>query len=106
MEVGNIVLVPFPFTDLSGNKLRPALILAKDETDLIVAFITSQNKWVSDNTIYVKAALANGLKVDSLVRLNKIATLSLDICVGKLGSLESYEMDDVKNGLKKLFEIS
>jgi mRNA interferase MazF len=79
MLTGDIVLVPFPFTDLSGSKFRPALILAKDDVDMIVAFITSQSKWVSESTVPLRATKRNGLKVDSHVRLNKIATLSLDI---------------------------
>jgi mRNA interferase MazF len=42
MEKGDIVLITFPFTDLSGTKLRPALVLANTELDLTVSFITTQ----------------------------------------------------------------
>ena len=35
MKKGDIILLPFPFTDLSGNKLRPALVLADEEGDVI-----------------------------------------------------------------------
>mgnify|MGYP003344528084 CR=1 FL=1 len=41
MTKGDIVLIPFPFTDLTGSKLRPALILATTEHDVTVAFITT-----------------------------------------------------------------
>ena len=37
-----IVLVHFPFTDLSGSKLRPAIIIHESEHDVIVAFIYSR----------------------------------------------------------------
>lgn len=48
MKKGDIVLIPFPFTDLTGNKLRPALVLAINLKDITVAFITSQIELLSD----------------------------------------------------------
>jgi mRNA interferase MazF len=48
MTKGDIVLIPFPFTDLSGIKNRPALILAEGEVDVTVSFITTQQKWQED----------------------------------------------------------
>ena len=41
---GSIVLARFPFTDLSGDKRRPALVISRDNdrrTDIVVCFITS-----------------------------------------------------------------
>lgn len=42
MAKGDIVLNTFPFTDLTGQKLRPAVILASTNLDLTVCFITTQ----------------------------------------------------------------
>lgn len=45
MAKGNIVLITFPFTDLSGSKLRPAVVLADTGSDMTVCFITTQAGW-------------------------------------------------------------
>ena len=42
MTKGDIILITFPFTDLSGSKLRPALVLADRSFDVTVCFITTQ----------------------------------------------------------------
>jgi mRNA interferase MazF len=42
MNKGDIILIPFPFTDLTGVKTRPALVLVSKSEDLTVAFISSQ----------------------------------------------------------------
>ena len=42
MIQGELVLIQFPFTDLSGSKMRPALILTSNHEDVTVAFITTQ----------------------------------------------------------------
>ncbi len=81
---GEIVLVPkgglsplkFPFTDLSGSKLRPALILYDSGSDVIVAFISSVIREKGENEVKVLKSEINGLKVDSIIRVDKIATLS------------------------------
>jgi len=72
MPKGNIVLIPFPFTDLSGNTLRPALILAETSLDITVSFITTQLQWQELPDILLQPSLINGIKKASLIRLSKI----------------------------------
>lgn len=40
---GAVVLVPFPYTDLSATKMRPAVIMIENESDVVVAFISPEN---------------------------------------------------------------
>jgi len=67
VKKGDVVLVSFPFTDLSGSKLRPAFVLAESNQDVLVAFITTQSKWSDEFSIKLTATAINGLKIDSLV---------------------------------------
>jgi len=102
---GDIVLISFPFTDLTGSKLRPALILVVSELDIVVAFITSQSKWSDEHSVRVLASQINGLKVDSLVRLNKIMTIDKDLLHGKLVSLNEVEIAEIDKNLISMFRI-
>jgi len=92
---GTVVLVPFPFTDLSSEKLRPAVVISNElvqEKDVCVAFITSQLPAVipadgilikEDNEDFP----STGLKTSSIIRTNKIATLDRKVVLGMLGNL-------------------
>ncbi|OGG72913.1 hypothetical protein A2755_04070 [Candidatus Wolfebacteria bacterium RIFCSPHIGHO2_01_FULL_48_22] len=107
MSKGRIVLVPFPFTDLSGQKVRPALILHVSRgEDCIVAFITSgvpKKKYPFD--VRIKASSRNGLKLDSVIKIDKIATLQKKIVIGELGTLESVAMQAVDRAIRKLLQL-
>ncbi len=108
MVKGKIVLVPFPFSDLSGQKVRPALVLynSRKEEDGIFAFITSiKQRRIGRFDIPVTESSLNGLKVSSTVKLEKIATLQKKIVLGEIGSLESPILRIVDQKLKELFQI-
>lgn len=89
---GDIVLVPFPFTDLSGRKVRPALIVSPDPVggDILVAFISSvippvpePNEYVLDATH--PAFARTGLKNTSVFKMAKMATLHRSLILRRLG---------------------
>ena len=108
MHKGVIVLVPFPFTDLSGQKVRPALILQESTKgeNCIVAFITSVRKgksYIFD--ISIRSSKRNGLLLDSTIRLDHLATLQKKIMLGELGMAESALMYEVDKKLKMLFGL-
>ncbi len=105
MAKGDLVLINFPFTDLSGVKLRPAVILAETNLDFTVCFITSQLHWQEITDVQLNPSVSNGLKVPSMLRTSKIATLDKTLVKGLLGKLEMFEVDELNNKLKMLFQL-
>lgn len=109
MTKGTIVLAPFPFTDVSGSKVRPCVILYKQDhgEDCIVLFISSKIQ-TSLNVfdLKIKATPLNGLKRDSVLKIDKIATLQKKIFIGELGKLEPLVLKALDKKLKQLFALA
>jgi mRNA interferase MazF len=105
MKKGDIVLLSFPFTDLKGKKIRPALVLFVSDLDVIVAFITTQFKWQNTFDILLEPNDLNGLKKTSLVRVSKITTIDKDLILGKLGEFDSLEMQSINKSLIKILNL-
>jgi mRNA interferase MazF len=105
MPKGDIVLITFPFTDLSGSKLRPAVILTDTISDLTVCFITTQIQWQESADVILLPNLTNRLKKQSLIRTSKIATLDRSLVKGLLGRLTPNELTELNNKLKLLFQL-
>jgi|SRR3989344_255498 len=108
MTRGAIILVPFPFTDLSGQKVRPALVVhaSKRGEDCIVAFITSgKAKRVHSFDVPIEPSPKNGLKTHSIVKIDKLATLQKKIVFGEIGTLDAPALTTVKEKLRLLFQL-
>ena len=105
MTKGDIVLIPFPFTDLSGSKNRPALILISGETDITLAFISTQIKFKEITDILLRPSTENGLKKDSIVRLSKFATLDKNLAIGRLGKIAESTIKQVNKNLIQILQL-
>jgi mRNA interferase MazF len=105
MAKGDIVLITFPFTDLTGSKLRPAVILAESSSDLTVCFITTQLQWEESTDVPLNPSPVNGLKKRSLIRVSKIATLDRELAKGLLGRLDPKEISEWNEKLKSLLQL-
>lgn len=109
---GTIILIPFPFTDLSASKVRPAVIVSSSLAgdDAIVAFISSKKvRRLQKTDVAVKncgKTFANtGLKTDSVIKVGKIATLDKKIILGKLGNIDTATEKELNRKIKILFGI-
>lgn len=87
--VGAVVLVPFPFSDLSEAKLRPAVVLAEaGRGDWILCQITRNAYGDSRAVPLVEASFASGsLRTESYARPGKLFTASHELMVAQVGSL-------------------
>jgi mRNA interferase MazF len=105
MVKGDIVLITFPFNDLSGGNLRPAIVLAASAMDLTVCFVTTQLQWEEPTNVRLQPTLTNGLKRSSLIRVSKIATIDKSLAKGLLGQLDANELSELDLKLKTLLGI-
>lgn len=105
MKKGDIVLVPFPFTNLKGNKIRPALILCVGFYDATVCFISSIINWKEETDIILDPDKENGLKKKSLIKTSKIVTIDKKLIIGKLGNISTADILELDGALIKLFKI-
>ncbi|MEK7250285.1 MAG: type II toxin-antitoxin system PemK/MazF family toxin [Bacteroidota bacterium] len=95
MKRGTIVLTEFPYTDLSASKRRPAVIVSRvhnSSEDVVVAFISSVVPVHPKPTEYVLTRQVSGfeqtgLTRDSVLRMDKLVTLSPSIFTGELGDV-------------------
>lgn len=101
---GDVVVVPFPFSDLTQAKRRPALVIAPLEgDDLILCQITSQA--IKDNyaiSLDDEDFERGGLKQPSNIRPNRIFTADSNIVLYKIGNLKIEKLNEV---IEKVVEI-
>jgi mRNA interferase MazF len=101
---GDVVVVPFPFSDLTQAKRRPALVIAELKgDDVILCLITSQ--WVKDEyaiPIDENDFEQGSLKKKSHIRPNRIFTADSNIILYSAGRLKKKRTDDV---IEKVIEI-
>ena len=112
LNKGDIVLVPFPFTDLSATKLRPAIVLWVDHSgnDVIVCLISSQNvNYLTPEEFAIipnnAEFLGTGLKIASKVRVSRVVTIERSLITRRIGKLGTKLMKQLDICLKHTFQI-
>ncbi|MBC8235187.1 type II toxin-antitoxin system PemK/MazF family toxin [bacterium] len=114
MTRGKVVLVPFPFDDLSTTKLRPAVCLTDPigpHRHIILAFISSR---IPPDLLETDLVLdssqpdfaTTGLRVFSTLRLHRLMTVTTALIRRELGELSPRWQAEVANKLRKLFGLT
>lgn len=102
LSPGDVVAVPFPYTDALAEKRRPAVVvssavLERDHGLVWLAMITSSKGWQGD--VPISDLKAAGLPVSCVVRPAKIATVSVERIHRKLGRLRPADWKGVRESL-------
>jgi len=111
MIKNSIVLVPFPFDNLSESKVRPALCLTNQigkYNHVIIAFISSRipEDSTDSDLILLKQSgnsIGTGLAVDSVIRLHKMMTIPKSLIKRKLGTINPTVAVVIKEKINRLF---
>ncbi len=106
---GDIVLVSFPFTDLTTTKKRPALVISPDSfnelnQDLILAAITSQPAG-DEFALSLRDGdfQEGGLPRKSVVKTSKIFTIHSALILKKIGALKRTRLDEILVQVRRFF---
>jgi mRNA interferase MazF len=103
---GDIVVLPFPFSDLSDSKRRPALVLADLQgDDIILCQITSKS--TKDNyaiSLNNSDLIEGAILVDSNIRPNRLFTADKKIIAYTLGRVSTSKYKEVANSILKIIE--
>ncbi len=109
-----VVLIPFPFDDLSSSKVRPAVCLTNaigPHHHIVLAFITSRIPSTLLPTDLVLDArdpdfAATGLRVSSTLQLHRLMTVTTTLIRRELGALPATLQAEAEQRLRIVFELT
>lgn len=112
---GDVILVGFPFSDGSGSKVRPALIVQNDRDnarlqDTVAAMITGNLAHAAEPTQVLadpssSSGAGSGLHGPSVVKCSVLVTVLQSTILRRLGSFPSATMDEVNTALRVAMDL-
>lgn len=98
---GQVVLLPFPFSDLTRSKLRPALLLADAGRDDWIACQITSNPYADPHAILLAPGdfTSGGLQRASYARPGKLFTANVSLFAAAAGLVAQGRLDEVRNAL-------
>ena len=105
---GNIVIFPFPYTDLSNRKIRPCLVISDEmDEDIILCQITSKNTKKDLFSIELKKSetLKGTLHIDSYIRTNMIFTSDKSQIIKKICKINDKKYKEVFSKIKEIISV-
>jgi mRNA interferase MazF len=106
LTIGAVVLVPFPFSDLSNSKLRPAVVLADaGRGDFILCQITSKPYGDDRSVEITENSFSTGsLRVTSYARPGKLFTANENLVTDTVGKLSNPMFDQIVDAIVSMLK--
>ena len=103
--VGDVVVLPFPQTNLQSGKRRPALVVADlAGDDLVLCQITRKPRTDGHSVPLVLTDFERGrLAVDSFIRSNRLFTVEQSVILYAAGKIRDAKLQEVKSKIRQLF---
>jgi mRNA interferase MazF len=103
--IGEVVVLPFPQTDLQAGKRRPALVVANlTGDDLIPCQITTQSRRDGYSVALTSGDFEQGhLNVDSFARANRLFTVDQSVIVYTAAKVKAVKLEEVRGKIRQLF---
>ena len=111
---GDIVLVDYPFSDRTGSKVRPALVVQADAlnhriTDTILASISRSTHRASATQLFIDISTPDGsgtgLRQDSMIQCENLLTYDQRLVINKIGQLPTSLLERIKDCLKAALDL-
>lgn len=111
---GDVVLVDYPFSDRTGSKVRPALVVQNDGlnhriSDTILAAISRSTHRASATQLFVDISTAEGgrtgLRQNSMIQCENLLTFDKRFIIAKIGELSSPQLSQVNACLKAALDL-
>lgn len=105
---GDIVIIPVPFTNNKGNKLRPAVVISNQLVhqtgDVMIVQITSQLKHDKLSITLTNEDVTEALPVQSYIRVHKIFVLEQNLIKGKVSSLKTVKYNELIQRISQIIQ--
>ena len=103
---GDVVVIPFPFSDLSNAKKRPAVVIARPSgNDILLAQITSQKKNHPESVKLTAQSFTKGkLPVTSYVKVHRLFSADTAIILQKAGTLKKEVKREIQDNIIALLK--
>ncbi|MFA4814662.1 MAG: type II toxin-antitoxin system PemK/MazF family toxin [Candidatus Gracilibacteria bacterium] len=108
IQQGDLVLVPFPYSDLSSVKTRPALVVSNSSLrgeDCILCGVTSQRGKQPQVVLGMGDLLKGSLPLTSYIRADKMISLKKDIIRRVVAQISGKKQEEVFNKISDLLSV-